>query len=177
MKNLFIVLFMATVAVSCSKNEDVTPDNATISGRWKLDRVTNDAQFSNGDSEVTDDDYTNTDLYFNFAEDGTYTTNADIELGVISEGDGTINNGTFSYAENELSLTYYDSFAEADVTLILNSELNSNDLKLSIGLDGLKSSVQASSGNIDGFTRALIQAYLGTITTFSLDLYLTKTTM
>ena len=176
-KNALLVLLMATVALSCNKKDDVTPDNATISGNWKLNRVTSDSQFANGDTEEVDDDFSNSDLYFDFEEDGTYTTNAYIELGVISEGDGTINNGTYSYANNELSLTYYDPFADTDVTLLLDTDINNSDLKLSIGLEGLRNSVQASSGSIDGLTRAVIQAYLGTITTFSLDLYLSITPM
>jgi hypothetical protein len=173
LEKITLLTFTTLFIMSCSKDGsgDVSPE--TVQGKWVLQNISSSVEYKSDSPETSSEDVSNQGLYFDFAADGTYTTNGAIELGNITDNNGTISTGNYEFSKGVLNLTYNDPDLGIPITLYLNSEISGNDMKLSLDKSDLVEAFAKTTG-VDAFTQAILQIVLDEIIKFEYSMTLKK---
>jgi hypothetical protein len=173
LRKLAILFLSAIFFMACSKDgsKDISPES--VIGKWILQNISSSVEFKNDTPENTNEDVTSQGLYFDFASDGTYTTNGAIELGDINENGGSLTTGNYEFSNSVLSLTYKDPDLGIPVTLYLNATISGNEMTLSLDKNDLVKAFAEATG-VDAFTQAFLQIFLDEIVKFDYSMTLKK---
>lgn len=145
-----------------------------IIGRWDLLVVRNSIDLQNGDDTNNDSDFTGQGLFFDFKADGTYETNASINLGSVSKSDDIIS-GTFAKGEKDLQLQYTFADFGIDANIILDiAELSNESLVLVVTDNTLIQAFDDNLGSLNAFERAAAELFLGNIVELETRIEMTR---
>lgn len=157
-------LFFVALIISCDKTtvSKIDPD-VDINGRWELVVVRNSVDLKNGEDTNRDDDFSGQGLFFEFNSNGTYETNASINLGSVSKSDDIIS-GTYIKGEKDLQLQYSFEDFGIDANIILDIATLSNDeLIVVVTEQTLIQAFDDNLGTLNAFERAAAELFLGNL--------------
>lgn len=158
------VVLSLFVVTSCDKTtvSKIDPE-VDITGQWDLLVVRNSIDLKNGEDTNNDNDFQGQGLYFDFKSDGTYDTNASINLGSVSKSEQVIS-GTYTKNGEQLDLAYafVDFGIDANISLDI-AELSNNSLVVLVTEKTLIQAFDENLGSLNALQRAAAELFLGNI--------------
>jgi hypothetical protein len=175
-KTLSILFAFGTLLVACDKSDDpfLIDASARVEGEWQVTTVKTTIQNKGASSQVNDLDLSEEKVFFIFNGDGTYSTNAKINLTSITKADKT-SEGTYKYANENLELDYLleDFNLRAKFNFKMN-ELQSNKMSISLDERSLLDAFNSSIGQLSGANQLLARLVIDNIVDFEALINLKK---
>lgn len=170
MKHTLAFFGLLFILFSCKK-EDIV--NGNIQGDWQVDEVETTIQTAGTDKSTTSNDLSGQGILFSFKEDGSYSTNANINLNGLSKGSDQT--GTYVKTNNTLEITYTipDFNLDVNFTIAINS-VTANYLQLEINQQALVNAFTGSLDTLSPTNRLLAQAFLNNLVDFKLLIDLSR---
>jgi hypothetical protein len=169
---LALLLFGCITFTACSKEDTISP--AQIQGKWNVESSSASFQLKGSEPKTSDEDLRNAGIYFEFFENGKYTTNASIGVDNIAKGNGTIYNGNYSITNGKISLAFIDSDLGALVRFTFSPQFKGNDLTITLTKEALVSDIAAMKGTINAFEEMVLQALASSVEQFRFSIAMTK---
>ncbi|NBA86157.1 hypothetical protein GVN16_10320 [Emticicia sp. CRIBPO] len=159
----FINLFVFT---SCEVG-DVTPKQ--LEGSWKMVSAESNVEIKGQKPEKETVDVSKAELVFNFRPDGTFTYSSALTVGEIAVENKTQTTGKFRIEGEQAVLEFYDAEMDkkAEMSFMIYG-LSGNNLTLFFNKDNFGKALDQISGNVDAFSRALIQTFKDNIIRYDL---------
>lgn len=172
----FILLILFTVLFSaCDKEDDSKIDpSATVVGEWQVTTVKTTLENNGSSPQVNDLDLSNDGVTFKFNADGTYSTNANINLTSITKADN-IFESTYKYSNEVIELDYF--LADFNIRVKFNfkvNELQTNTMSMSLDEGSLLDAFNASIGQLSGANQIVAQLLISNIVDFEALINLKK---
>ena len=123
---LTIIALFSFLLVSCDKSEDPEIDpTASVEGQWNVTTVKTTYQTKGTTAQVSDIDLSKEAVFFQFNSDGTYSTNAKINLTSITKSDKVFD-GTYKLSKDKIELEYFLEDFSITAKFNFNLKLASN---------------------------------------------------
>jgi hypothetical protein len=170
-----VFLFIIGIALSCNKSDDSQIDPAAgVTGEWQVTTVKTTLQNQGTVAQVTDIDLSTEAVFFNFKTDGTYTTNAKINLSSISKSD-KIFEGTYKFEKENLELDYFlEDFGLSVKFDFKINELQSNKMTMALDEGSLLDAFNASIGQLSAANQVFAKLLINNIVDFEALINLKK---
>lgn len=168
----FLFAITAFIFTACEKEKNVTPLN--IEGKWMVDSSTSKVQFQGEEVDNSTEDLSNTGIYFDFAANGTYTTNAILGLGNINKGDGSIYSNEYAIVDGKVALTFDEADLKIPITLSFQPQISGDRMTIKLTRNQLVNDIADMSGKISGIAQGILEVLVSTIVDFEYTLELVK---
>lgn len=174
-RKIALILVSSFFLLSCDKSDESLIDpSASVEGNWQVTTVKTTLQNSGSAPQVNDLDLSNEEVFFKFNTDGTYSTNAEINLTSITKADQVFES-TYKYANEVIELDYF--LEDFNIRVKFNfkvNELQSNKMAISLDEGSLLDAFNASLGQLSGANQIVARLLVNNIADFEAIINLKK---